>query len=302
VTVAAITIFRKTVGDLANPKVLAAYLVVFGSVGTFLGFGFGSNVEEVTTLAAQETALLGAFLPLSYFWSAGIPLLALGAVFGAVTLAGEAERGSLRILLSKPVRRWEVLVGTVLALTLYTTLVAVASVLYGGVALFYYADVGAEAIGVGVFEALPGMVLYALFVSAFLSAFVVALAVFTTDRLRTALVGLLPAVSFLGLWITRLMVPGSYEEYSLYLVDPGYHLGHVFLLAHRAAGTSLPTQVKAQLGFWTGIYELPGEEEAMPETLELVGHVEPVVSLAALSLLAVGLFAAAVVRFQRMDL
>jgi ABC-2 type transport system permease protein len=299
---ATFTVFRKTVADLANPKVLAAYLVVFGSVGTFLAFGFGTSIEEAPTLAAQETALLSLFLPLSYFWSAGLPLLALGAVFGALTLAAEAEQGSLRILLSKPVRRWKVLAGTVTAMTVYLWLVGLTSVLYGGSVAFVYSGLGAEALGVAVLGALPGMAVYLLFVSAFVSAVAVALAVFTTDRLQTALAGLLPAVLFLGCWMTRAITPSTYEEYSLYFVDPGYHLGHVFLLAHEATGTSLPTPVRVDVGFWTGIYELPAEDEPMPESLELAGYVAPEVSAALLAGIAAVLLAGAVVRFQRMDL
>jgi len=299
------TILRKTVGDLSNPKVLAAYFVPYFGVLVFLALGFGGELEEqAAQLPPSEhaAALLGTFLPVSYFWGAGLALLTLGAVFGPITLAREAEEGTLRILLSKPVRRWEVLAGTYGGVVVYLTLVAVASTLLGAVAVFEVGNVSAATLEEGVLAAMPGMVLYALFVSAVVGSITVSLSVFTADRLRTAVGGLVVPAVFFVCWVTRLISPSRYEDYSLYIVDLGYHLGHAFVLVHEAVGGDLPIQAEQSLGLFAGVYEPPPEgAETAPESLELVGYVDPVVSVAALSGLAVVGLAAAAVRFHRMD-
>ncbi|PSP76948.1 hypothetical protein BRC81_11425 [Halobacteriales archaeon QS_1_68_20] len=299
------TVLRKTVGDLSNPKVLLAYFVLYLGVLTFFAIGFGSEISEQTaSLPPSEhgTAMLGAFLPVVYIWGSGLAVLSLGAVFGALTLAAEAEAGTLRILLSKPVRRWQVLAGTLGGVVGYLTLVAVTSTLLAAVALYEASGVGAAALEDGVFDVLPGLIVYALFASAFVGSISVSLSVFTRDRLRTAIAGLLVPAVFFVCWVAKLIVPARYEDYSLYFVDVGYHLGNGLVLILEATRGDLPVEAQQSLGLFAGVYEQPAPDaETTPESLELVAYVEPVTSLAALSLFVIALLAVATVRFQRMD-
>jgi len=296
-------ITRKTVGDLSNGKVLAGFLVLYGGVQAFFALGLATDLgEDAATLAAEEAALAAAFLPMTYLWGTGIAVMLLGAAFGALALAKEAEQGSLRILLSKPVRRWEVFVGTYVATATYLSLAAVATTLTGATSLFLFGDLSAAALEGGLFELLPGLVAYALFLSAFTAAVVLALSVFTADRLRTALGTLsLPAVFFVC-WVVKLVDSEFYADNHLYVVDVGYHLGNAFVVIQEAVSGPMSTEAKAVIGLFAGTHEQPPEDAPMPDTLELTGYVDPEVSVAALAALAVVALVAAAVRFQRIDL
>jgi ABC-2 type transport system permease protein len=300
-----VAVFRKTIGDLSDLKTVLAYLTVFTTVLFFLTLGFTNN--EVPDgvgslpLAEQEVELLSAYVPLSYFWPVGIALLAAGAVFVALTLATEAERGTLDLLLSKPVRRWKVLLAVFLANVVFLFAVGVASLLLGAVVLFEMGGFSAAAIGRGVFGVLPGAFLYTLVVCALVSAVGTAAAVVTRKRLQTAAVTALAPALFFSLFVARIFPGEIYENYSLYLVDLGYHLGNVYALFLGAIGNPIPAETQARLGFWSGVYEPPADPESVQGSLELVGYVDPGVSLALCLLLTVGLLAFAFVRFQRMD-
>jgi ABC-2 type transport system permease protein len=300
-------IVKKTVGDLLEPKWIGAYLVGYAAVAWFFALALTNNeiAENVSELplAQQEAQLLASYVTVSWIWGVGIPILVLGAVFGANSLAKEAETGTLRMLLSKPIRRWEVLVGVFVGNVLSLFLVGVASMLLLAVALYQQSGTAAAALNGGVFAILPENVLLLGFVSVLVSALGVAVSVVTQSRLQTVLGGLSLSVSFFTLWLVRLINRPLYEEYRLYLLDMSYHLGNVYALVHATVGESLSTEVKLVFGNLSGLYDLEGAgSNGPPESVELVGYVDPIVSLAGLSVLAVGLLAVAIYRFEQLDI
>jgi ABC-2 type transport system permease protein len=300
-------IVKKTVGDLLEPKWIGAYLVGYTAVAWFFALAFGNNefAENVSELplAQQELQLLGSYVTVSWIWGVGIPILVLGAVFGANSLAKEAETGTLRMLLSKPIRRWEVLVGMFVGNVVALLLVGIASMLLLAVALYQQSGTAAAALGGGVFATLPENILLLGFVSVLVSAVGMAVSVVTESRLQTVLGGLSLSVSFFTLWLVRLINRSFYEEYRLYLVDMSYHLGNVYALIQANVGEELPTEAKVVFGTLSGLYEFEGAgANGSPESVELVGHVDPIVSLAGLSILAVGSLAIAIYQFERLDI
>jgi ABC-2 type transport system permease protein len=300
-----VAIYRKTVGDLSEPKSILTYLVVFLAVLFFLTLGFANNEipDAVASLppAEQELELLTAYVPLVWLWGAGIGLLAAGSLFVALTLATEAERGTLDLLLSKPVRRWEVLLATFLAGVSFLFAVAVASLLLVAVVVFRMGGFSAAALGGGVFDVLPATLLYALVVCALVNAVGMAASVLTRNRLQTAALTAVLPVLFFALFVARLFPGDLYEDYFLYAIDVGYHLGNVYALFLDSVGGPIPVELQSQLGFWAGVYEVPGGQGELEGSLDLVGHVDPAVSLALCLLLIVGSLVGSLVRFQRLD-
>lgn len=295
-------ITKKTVADLLQPKWLGAYLVGYVSVAWFLGLAFSNNGLDGVgglSLAQQEIRLLAVYATMSWFWGVGIPILVLGAIFGANTLAREDETGTLRMLLSKPVRRWEVLLGTALGIVLSLFLVGVASVLLSAVVLYIHGDAAAAALGGGVFAILPANLLFLLVVCVFVAAVAVAVAVATRNRLRTALTALSLAVSFFVFWLVRLINRPLYEDYFLYLFDASYHLGNVYVLFVDAIGEGFPDGAKPIFSNFSALYDLENADQGEP--VELLGYVDPAVSLGAIVALAVGLILASIYRFERLD-
>lgn len=304
------TIFRKTFADFSSPKLLAAYFVPFLAIGGFLAFGFASNLpDDIATmpLRRQELLLFDVYAALSYFWGVGIPLLVVGAVLSANTLALEAERGTLRILLSKPIRRWEVLLGTFLAIVAFSVLVALASMLLIGATVYLFSNASAAAIGGGIFALVPGNLVFALFVAVVAAGLGTALAVLTQNRLRTALAGVVVPILYFAFLPIRQFGADFYGDYFLYVADVSYHFGHAFVLIHGALDSGFTPETQAALAIWSGVYDpqpplvdpLLG---GMPTSLEPVGYLPPVVSVALLLVVSVGLFGFALVRFERMDI
>lgn len=303
----ALTVFWKTFADLSSPKLLAGYFVPFLSVAWFLGLVFAENeiAADTAPLAQQETELFASFAVVSYFWAAGIPVLALAAVLCANTIAKEAELGTLRILLSKPVSRWAVFLGAFAAVVAYSVLVALTSLLASAVLLVVMSDVAPAAISAGVFGAMAGNLAFALLGGSVVAAVGLSLAVVTRNRLRTALGALVvPALYFAFLPI-RIFSGDVYEDYHLYLLDVNYHFGNAFVFVHEAVGDEFGVKAQMMIAPWSGVYEMPESgasgEQPLTASLDTVGHVSMEASVLLLAVLAVGAFAAGLYRFQRMD-
>jgi ABC-2 type transport system permease protein len=301
-----VAIYRKTLGDLSNPKAIVTYLAVFVAVLWFLVLGFANNeiADGVADLplAEQELELLTAYVPLVWLWGVGLGLLAAGSMFVALTLATEAQRGTLELVLSKPVRRWEVLLAVFLANVTFLFALGIVSLLLVAVVTYRMGGFAAAALGGGVFDILPPILLYTLFVCTLVNAVGTAASVLTRNRLQTAaLTGLLPVLFFV-LFVVRLFPGDIYEDYYLYVLDVSYHLGNVYALILDTVGDPMSVELQAQLGFWAGVYEVPDDPGTAEGSLELVGYVDPIVSLALCVALTLGALGVALVRFRRLDL
>jgi len=300
-----LAIYRKMLGDLSDPKSLVAYLLGFLGVLFFLTLGFTNEIPDAVAslpLGEQELALLEVYAPLGWLFAVGIGLLVAGALFVALTLATEAERGTLDLVLSKPVSRWEVLLATFLANVTFLVGLGIASLLLAAVVLYQMGGFSTAALGGGVFGVFPAFFLYTLVIAAFINAVGMAASVLTRNRLQTAaLTGVVP-VLFFGLFVARVFPGSVYENYSLYLFDVSYHFGNVFTVIYEAVVGQIPTAVQPRFGFWMGVYEVPDDPSAVDGSLELVGYVDPIVSLGLCLFLTVGLLGVALVKFQRLDI
>lgn len=296
------TIYSKTVSDLSNPMVLAGYFLPFLAIMLFMVVAISNNViTDAAPLFQQERDLFTAVAFMSYLMAVGMPLQGACAVFCAMTLASEAERGTLRILLSKPVRRWQLYLGTFAAIVSYTMLLGLAGLLLTASWIFMASDLDAAALQGGVVQPFAGLLAFGLFGAVLITSVGLALAVSTKDRLRTALGGLVIPVVFFMFIPVQVFAGDVYEDYYLYLVDLNYHFAQLFVFLHDTLGTGLPANTQALIGVLTGVYEPSNVRGHTPQSLELTGHIPVELSVALLTALAVGAFVFGLVQFQRLD-
>lgn len=300
---------RKTVRDCARPKLLAAFLVPYVGLTVLLGVALAEGTPDDldgAPLFTQEQVLLELYSQLSFVWLVAFPMVVV-AVLAATVVAGEAERGTLRILLSKPVRRWEPLVGKFLGIVVFGLLTTVAGLLVGAAVLSVATGVSSMALGGGIGTLLPGTVLYALFVVVAVAALGTLLGVLSGSRLKTMLgTTLVPVLFFAFTFLRFLPAEDLYERYFLYVPDLSYHLGNVYLTLQGVVGPEFNPETQEAFATVSGVYDagtawrdplLGGIVGSVP----LSGYVSPTVSVAVVVVTSAALFAVAVVRFDRMD-
>lgn len=301
---------RKTIRDCSRPKLLLAFLVPYLGLTVLLSLGFTAGVRDdihTAPLFTQEQVLLELYSQLAFVWLVTFPMVFV-AILSAVIIAGEAEKGTLVILLSKPVRRWEPLLGKVVGIFLYGTLVMVAGLLIGATTIYVLSGVSADALSASIISLLPGAIVYAAFVCAFVTAVGTVVAVLTQSRLKTAiLTALVPVLFFAFIFVRLLPVGDLYEDFFLYLVDLNYHFGNVYVAIQSGVGVDFNPATEQSFDFVSGVYDVGGAWEdplldGMASTVPLAGHVPTVVSSLMILVLSVVFLAAAVYRFENMDI
>lgn len=305
-----LVVMRKTLADLATPKALLLFLVPYAGLTAFISMAITNDVAAdlaMAPLRVQEVALTDAFSGVAFVWAAGIPMMALVGVQAARAVASEAERGTLGILLSKPIRRREILLGKVAAIVLFSAVAMLAGLAIAAVAVYYFAGASAAAIGGGIFSVFPGHFAYAIYVALVLGAVGTFFAVLTRRRMWTALASLVVPALFFAFVFVRSVAGPLYEQYMLYVVDVSYHFGNAFVFVHGLTGTAFSPTTQVSLDTYTGVYDTAGTGMdplvgGMSSSVPLAGYVPPAVSFVVLLGLSLGLLAAALYRFDRADI
>jgi ABC-2 type transport system permease protein len=301
---------RKTLRDCSAPKLLVAFLIPYYGLSYLLAIGFTSTVRDdlgTARLFTQEQVLIEVYSQFSFVWLVTFPMIFV-AILTATVIAGEAEKGTLTLLLSKPVRRWEPLLGKVIGIILFGTLMMLSGLLLGGVFVFQESGASAAALSNSIISLLPGTIVYAFFVSVFVTCIGTLVGVHTGSRLKTALLtAIVPVLFFAFIFVRILPTQAIYEDYYLYVVDVNYHFAHLYVSVQSALGTSFNPGTQQSFNTVSGVYDVAGSWQdpllgGIVGAVPLAGYVPPILSVAIIMLLAIGVLAFAVVKFDRMDI
>lgn len=294
-----IIVMEKTVRELMSLKRLAVVIIA----GLLPAFLFGGVVwrESFTSgamsLEMQTHAIVGYFLVFSFIWIAGFYIAYMIITSGMDFVSKEEEEGTLLLMVSKPIGRFQFILGKFLAL-LVTTLLIELVVLFGSILLFWTL-LGLEPESV---RALTGLVfwifLYSVIIIILFDALTIAISTLFRGRaLKMVLAMFLVALVFGVGPILRISWPGTYENSHLYYIDPGYHLGNAYVsISGQAISGRMTPRSQAGLGIFTGTYKGGMEEmllamftgssesfdpdiRAMPPSLERTNYLSPLVSV-----------------------
>lgn len=306
-------IFFKTLRDLSGLKRNLLYLLVIVLIPALASYIMGGSAPEGIpfsdmTLAMQTQFAAGIFIVLGFIWIAGIPLVILSALTCGAFIASEDEEGTLLLLVSKPVRRVEILAGKFLAFLLNAALLELAGLLLAPLAMHF-----ALATDVIVLESMlslvPQMFLYSLFVMFVFGAVSLALSSLTRSRTKTIItVVVLAILIFFGFMTARGMLGAYYEKYSFQYIDVNYHLGNAYLSFIGSSGFRVMPIFQAIVGQFTGTYSVADIAKifdqdigAMPPSLEPIAYVPTEVSISLWLILAIALLALAALDFERRE-
>lgn len=114
-----LVILRRTLVDLTSLKGNLAILIIGVGISTLLSLAWGLNYGGATSDEMQTVDIVGYFLTISFMWSAGFFLAIVVSVKGAGLIARESSEGTLTLLVSRPINRWQILAGKFVALVLY---------------------------------------------------------------------------------------------------------------------------------------------------------------------------------------
>lgn len=208
------------------------------------------------SLDMQTSFLAGYFVLLTFIWTIGLFMsyLLIGSS-GLGMISSEEDRGTLLIMLSKPISRTQFLLGKYLALVA-TTLVYELSILFGSITvLSLMLDLDQQVVS-ELIRMVPAVMVYTvLLASLFAALSVLFSAVIRSSAVRGAAFAALLLYVFAAGPVMRTAWPDTYTDYRVYYADAGYNMGNTYLTLLGGAESDLMTpQGQAMFGITTGTF------------------------------------------------
>lgn len=307
-------VMLKTLKDLFSIKRSLVFLII-SLIPVFI-FANVSQREavfnfKVMTLPMQIQMMNGIFIIMSFIWIAGIPLVLLAAMTCGSFISKEEQDGTLLLLVSKPIRRYEIIIGKFFAFMVSTMILELIAFLLAPLLTFNLLDLDPSAL-TSMLNMVPSLYLYSLFVTFVFGAISATLSVLSRNRVKVVMVLVaLTILIYFGFSIIRgWTVPiGVYDKYGMNYFDVNYQLGNSYVFFLEQSGVKIMPPIQGILGQFTGVYEATDPEMvfdpdlgAMPSSLELKKYNTPLVSLSIWLGLAVFLLVAGVLKFEKKEI
>ena len=207
-------------------------------------------------LEIQALMLKDILFFVTYFWVAGIVLVFFASWIVTDFVAGEASRGTLLSLITKPIHRWEVIFGKFIAYIIFIIIMEVIAIFITIYVLVTVSGSHLSVIGELV-QYIPILLLFALFVAIVFGTIPLALSTISKSRMLVMIISVAFVIFlYLGFYIIRSQSPDYYVDYQLYHFDLGYHMGNIFNSIIDTANIQLTPIFQEQMGLFAGTHDL----------------------------------------------
>ena len=216
---------------------------------------YGADVSSYP-VGIQALMLKDRLFVVTYFWIGGIVLAFFAAWIVSDFIAGEDSRGTLLSLITRPIRRWEVILGKFLA---YLAFVAVMELIAIFISIYVFVTISGAHLSVmwDLVPYVPILLLYTMFVAAVFGTIPLVLSTASKSRVLVMIISAaLVILIYLGFYIIRSGFSEFYVDNRLYHFDPGYHMGNIFISFIEAAGIDLTPTFQEQMGLFAGTHDL----------------------------------------------
>jgi len=304
------TVMFKTLGDLLKVKrsllFIIAILIVPIVVSTVI-----NSVFALTTmsLANQIQTVTMFYIIIVFFWVAGIPLVLLAGVTCGDFISKEENEGTLLLLVSKPVRRHEIVLGKYFAFIINVLILEIIAVTLTPLIMYWVLPIDPSVLD-SMAGLIPAIIFYSMFIAVTFGALATALSCIFKSRFKTILilVGITMAV-FLGFMVFRGFMTGAniYDPYVVW-ADVNYHMGNSYLSFIDSTGYRMAPPLQAILGTFTGTYSGvdPGmlydaDIGAMYSSIPRTDYISPSFSMFGWMFFTFILLIIGIIRFQKRE-
>lgn len=305
------TVMFKTLNDLLSLKRSLVYLIIMIIVPVAVAaiLGSVSNLSSMT-LGNQTQTVVMFYIIIVFFWVAGIPLVLFTAVTCGDFITKEENEGTLLLLVSKPVRRYEIVLGKFFAFLINILILEAIAIILTPLIMYWLLPMDPAVLDT-MAGLIPSLFFYAVFITLTFGALATALSCISKSRFKTImiLVGLTMAV-FLGFVIFRGYMTSA-DIYDPYVVwaDVNYHMGNSFISFIDSTGYRMAPPLQATLGTFTGTYSATDPSMlydqdigAMHPSIPRTDYVSPLLSLFGWFIFTIALLVFGIMRFQRREI
>lgn len=282
--------------------------LIFILISTLVPF-LVADASEISSYPVETQTLLlrDILFFITYFWIAGILLVFFASWIVTDFIAGEDNRGTLLSLITKPIHRWEVVLGKFLAYIIFIVIMEAIAI---SIAIFVLVTVSGSHLSVigELVQYLPILVIYSLFVALVFGSIPLAFSTISKSRVLIMIfMSIFIILMYFGFFIIRMGFTDYYVDYQLYHFDIGYHMGNVFILFIEATDVQLTPTFQAQMGLFAGTHDLtapltePDQNFSLP-SIPLTNYYTKTQSILFWTLIPIGLVFLALFQLNRKEI
>jgi ABC-type transport system involved in multi-copper enzyme maturation permease subunit len=236
---------------------------LYCSLEWFNGLKAETISSTSTSLSSQTQFIVDRLVFVWYIWGSGVLLAILVSSNAAGFISKEVEDGTLMLVLNKPINRYEIIIGKLLALIVNSMMLLAIGYLFSILFLWGILPLDLDSLEV-LFGMMPYMLLYALIVTLFFGSISIALSALINSRIKIVIIAmvLIMFTFFFGV-LLRFAVDregsNQYANLSLYSIDTGYHISNTFyLISNDITFWDISPNQQVFLGGYTGTYYISG--------------------------------------------
>ncbi len=260
-------IMFQTLASLMTFKKRMIFLIAAGSVPIIAAVILSDvihNEPMFQSLAIQRMFLRDIFLLLTYAWTAGIVLAFSAASSASGFIAKEAKEHTLLILISKPVRRIEILFGKFSAYVVNMLMLEALALTITSYLIVYLSGMDLS-LWWELLATIPSLLVFVVIVIVIFGAIPMALSATSSSpgRIMLGMAGLATFMYF-GFLFIRQVLGSYYEDYWLYSIDLGYHLGNIYIYLLSAFDLNPGYFFQMTMAIFSGVYRfdmMPMDED-----------------------------------------
>ena len=253
-----LVLFQKTWRDLFSLKKLIILLVAISAVPLLVLAAMASQINPDISPYSASMKILFMMLPMIYFLSFGMIYSIFVGGQSAGLICEEIEKGTMLILISKPIGRIQIFLGKFLAVFCFGALVSFLSTFVIGWFGVLIATANLEHFILMV-PRLWFLFFYSLYINLIFCSISMALSsIMKSGKKVGGIIIAIVLITFFGFFMIKLLAGVIYKQYYLYLIDIGYHLGNIFVFFNDIFG-AIPATSAWQIDFnlYTGVFEAP---------------------------------------------
>ena len=254
-------IFEKTFSDFTRLKTFIVYLAFLSiPLLIFSGIAAESGMFSVTSLTLKAEYLFGFFSLFSFIWVCGMAIALLAIYFCASMISQEVSDRTILLLVTKPVKRFEIFLSKFLAFILAILIYAALSVL---VSVYIWASAfELDILSLGIFiPKLPLFFVYSLFVALFFGSITAAMSTLFSSKIKSIIPMIILLIITFFVYIQIRGAARSMDAYDgiLSAADVGYDFGNLYISLLEAGGVKFIPFAQTVIGTSTGVYDIPDE-------------------------------------------
>ncbi len=222
----------KTWHECAKPKrVIPGLITMLAAPLIYFFVQIDKDLLGSLSIYSASTLMIFNLLPMLYWWMLGLVFTISVSGTSSGLIADEIDKGTMLILVSKPVGRVQIFLGKFLGVFTFGALLSLVGLLTCGWVAVLFSS-GNLAHFFAMLPFLLFMFAYSLFVELiFLSISMSLSSILKTGRKAMMLSLVISIVTFIVFFMFRAVLSAVYVQYPLYWLDIGYHLGNILVYA-----------------------------------------------------------------------